>query len=62
MLFNNINELLPATIDLSFKYILLNNVIIYNKNKEAFRVLSTIVINFKNIFIDTRSTIDISKK
>ena len=50
-----------TTIDFNLKYILLNNVIIYNKNK-VYYTFSSIIIEFKDIFKNLKSIIDISKE
>ena len=48
-------------IDLNLKYILLNKVIVY-KDETAFNILSVIIIEFENVFIDIENIINLSKE
>ena len=57
--FININYI--TTIDSNFKYIFLNNIIIYNNNK-IYYIFSFIIIEYKDIFINLEKIINISKK
>ena len=43
------------------KYLLLNNIIVYSNNNIT-NILITLITNFKDIFIDIKKTINISKK
>ena len=52
----------PAAIDPSLEHVLPNGVTIYGKDQEAFRVLSTVVTDFEDVFMDTGSTIDIPEE
>ena len=49
-------------INFKLKYILLNDITIYNKNKKTLNIFNTIILKFKNIFINIKSIIDILKK
>ena len=58
---NSINTNYTTIIDSNLKYIFLNNIIIYSKNK-TYYIFSSIIVEFKNIFINLKNIINISKK
>ena len=48
-------------IDLNLKHILSNKVIVY-KDETIFNILSAIVVEFENVFIDIENIINLSKE
>lgn len=48
-------------IDFNFKYILLNEVIVY-KDEKIFNIFNIIIAKFENIFIDIKSIINFLKE
>ena len=57
--FANTNHVI--TINFNLEHMFPNDVIIYD-NDEVFRVFNSVVAEYKNVFIDSRNIIDISKK
>ena len=60
ILMNNSPVSISMIIDLSLKYICVNEVIIYNQSI-AVAIIHFIVDEYQNLFIDQKTTIDISK-
>ena len=55
------NTIIIIIIDLKFKHIFSNEMIVY-KNEAVFNTFNVIVIKFNNVFTNSENIIDLSKK